>query len=84
MFYGIIILMYYFDNKKHKLPHLHAQYGDEEAIITIPDGRVLEGSIPPAKQRLVLAWVEIHKEELLANWRLAIEGQQAFKIEPLK
>ena len=84
MFYGIIILMYYFDNKKHKLPHFHAQYGDEEAVLTIPDGRILEGSIPPAKQRLVLAWLEIHKEELLANWRLAVEGQQVFKIEPLK
>jgi len=84
MFYGIIILMYYFDNKKHKLPHIHAQYGDEEAVITIPDGRILEGSIPPSKQRLVLAWLEIHHEELLANWRLAVEGQQVFKIEPLK
>ncbi|HEX9657654.1 MAG TPA: DUF4160 domain-containing protein [Bacteroidota bacterium] len=84
MFYGIIILMYYFDNKKHKLPHIHAQYGDDEAVITIPDGRILEGSIPPSKQRLVLAWLEIHHEELLANWRLAVEGQQVFKIEPLR
>jgi hypothetical protein len=29
-------------------------------------------------------WIEIHKEELLANWELAINGQEVFKIEPLK
>jgi hypothetical protein len=34
--------------------------------------------------RLVQAWIEIHKEDLLANWKLAVEGQQPFKIEPLR
>jgi hypothetical protein len=34
--------------------------------------------------KLVQAWIEIHKEELLANWELALNGQEAFKIEPLK
>jgi len=34
--------------------------------------------------KLVQAWIEIHKEELLANWELAINGQEVFKIEPLK
>jgi hypothetical protein len=29
-------------------------------------------------------WIEIHKDELLANWELAINGQEVFKIEPLK
>ena len=39
MFYGVIVLMYYFDNKKHHLPHIHAQYGEEEAVISIPEGK---------------------------------------------
>jgi len=43
MFYGIIVLMYYFDNRKHHLPHIHAQCGDDEAVISIPDGTVIEG-----------------------------------------
>lgn len=34
--------------------------------------------------KLVQAWIEIHKDELIANWELAINGQQVFKIEPLK
>jgi hypothetical protein len=84
MFYGIIILMYYFDNKRHHRPHIHAQYGDEEAVVSIDDAEVLEGGIPRAKLRLVQAWIEIHREELLANWKLAIQGQQVYRIDPLK
>ena len=84
MFYGVIVLMYYFDNKKHHLPHIHAQYGEEEAVISIPEGSVIEGSLRTAKLKLVLAWIEIHQEELMADWQLAVNGQAVFKIEPLK
>lgn len=41
MFYGVIVLMYYFDNKEYRQPHIHVQYSDEEAVISIPDGTVL-------------------------------------------
>jgi hypothetical protein len=40
--------------------------------------------IPAAKIRLVQAWVEIHREELLADWKLATEGAEVFKIDPLR
>lgn len=42
MFYGVIVLMYYFDNKKHHRPHIHVEYSDEEAVVSIPDGGVIE------------------------------------------
>lgn len=84
MFYGIIVLMYYFDNRKHHLPHLHVQYSDEEAVISIPEGSVIAGSLRTAKLKLVQAWIEIHQDELMENWALAISGQSIFKIEPLK
>lgn len=84
MFYGVIILMYYFDNRRHKKPHIHVKYQDEEAVVEIPSGHVLEGEIPTNKLRLVQAWIEIHQDELLADWRLATSGEQIFKIEPLK
>jgi hypothetical protein len=29
-------------------------------------------------------WVEIHRDELMADWALAVEGNIPFKIEPLK
>ena len=84
MFYGILILMFSFDNKKHHLPHIHTQYAEHAAIIAIDSGDVLDGDLPRSKMKLVQAWIEIHREELLANWHLAVEGQQLFKIEPLK
>lgn len=84
MFYGIIIYMYFFDNKMHYLPHIHAKYQDDEVVVEIPDGRVLEGEIPLNKLKLVLAWIEIHKEELMANWELATKGEMVFKIDGLK
>lgn len=84
MFYGLIIRMYFFDTQKHQLPHVHVQYAEQSAVIQIPDGVVLEGELKPQKLKLVTAWIEIHQEELMANWALAVEGQEVFKIEPLR
>ena len=59
-------------------------YQDAAAIIEIPTGSVIQGELPKAKQKLVDAWVEIHKDELMADWQLAINGESVFKIDPLK
>ena len=84
MFYGLIVRMYYFDNQRHNQPHIHVHYQDFSTVISIPDGSVLEGNIPKPKQKLIEAWIEIHQEELIADWQLAINGETVFKIEPLK
>ncbi len=84
MFYGILILMYFYDDKKHNKPHIHAEYAEYEASIAIDDGSVLSGNLPSAKLKLVQAWVEIHKEDLMADWKLAVAGEPVFKIEPLR
>jgi len=84
MFYGIIISMFYFNNRRHKRPHIHAKYQNHEAVIAIPEGEILEGSLPSNKMKLVQAWIEIHKDELMANWELAINGENVFKIDPLR
>jgi hypothetical protein len=84
MFYGVIVMMYYFDNRRHHEPHIHVQYGEEEAVISIPEGNILEGAIRTNKLKLVQAWIEIHQEDLMADWNLAANGQPVFKIEPLK
>ena len=72
------------NNKQHQLPHLHAKFQDDEVIVSIPDGDVLDGQLPRSKMRLLLAWIELHKEELRADWDLAVAGEQPFKIEPLR
>lgn len=84
MFYGVKVLMYFFDNLRHKLPHIHIEYGEDEAVIGIPSGDLIEGSLKRSQMRLVQAWIEIHQDELLQNWELAIDGKAVFKIEPLK
>ena len=84
MFYGIIVSMYFFDNRRHKMPHIHIKYQDNEVVISIPDGEVLEGEMKSKKPRLVQAWIEIHQDELMADWELASQGETVFKIDPLK
>lgn len=34
--------------------------------------------------KLVQAWIELHKEELVANWKLLSEDEEFFQIEPLR
>jgi hypothetical protein len=84
MFYGLIIYMYYLDNKQHSRPHIHVKCQDQEVVVSIPDGICLEGEIPSAKMKLLQAWIELHKDELEADWKLAVSGEQPRKIEPLK
>lgn len=84
MFYGVVIYLYYFDDERHKLPHVHARYQGQEASFAITDGSILGGEKPLSKARLVQAWLEIHREALLADWELAVNGEQPFPIDPLR
>ncbi len=84
MFYGIIVSMYYLDNKRHHVPHIHVKYQGQDAVIAIPDGKILEGDIKSNKMKLIQAWIEIHQDELMADWELAASGETVFKIDPLK
>ena len=50
LFYGMIVSMFYYDNKQHNTPHIHVSYQDFKAVYSIPEGILLEGKLPPAKQ----------------------------------
>jgi hypothetical protein len=84
LFYGIIICMYFYDDERHNLPHIHAKYQGQNAVFSILGGELLGGKLPLAKTRLVQAWIEIHRESLLADWELAVNGQALLPIEPLR
>ena len=84
MFYGIVIRMYFYDEKQHHVPHLHAEYAGMRAVFALANGEILTGELPTAKTKLVQAWIEIHRDDLMADWRLAVSGQLPHKIEPLK
>ena len=81
MFYGIMIRMY--NNNEHNPPHFHAQYQGHNAVFDM-DGNLTDGEMPKAQIKLIAAWAEIHREELLANWELAMQEEPLYKIEPLK
>ena len=83
MFFGIVIRMYC-DKAEHNPPHFHVYYQDQSATVDINSCEIMTGKLPSKQAKLVLAWAELHKEELLADWQLASNGELPFKIEPLR
>ncbi|MBR2674177.1 MAG: DUF4160 domain-containing protein [Mogibacterium sp.] len=80
LFAGIRISMYYDD---HNPPHFHAEYGECKALIDIQEGCVIRGALPGRQLKYVLAWTEIHQDELMQNWELAREKMALNGIAPL-
>jgi len=71
------------DQGQHKSPHFHAFYGDFEAVFGL-DGEIIAGSFPHKQSAFVKAWALLHEDDLSANWKLALNGEETFKIEPLR
>ncbi len=84
MFYGILVSIFFEDNERHHTPHIHARYQGMKASISIIDGVLLAGDMPQKQLRMVQVWIDIHRDELLANWELAISGEEPFRIAPLQ
>lgn len=80
-FYGIKIYMYWDD---HSPPHFHAEYGDYKILVSILDSVVIKGAFPSKQLKLVLAWCELHEEELMKNWEIALEHNKIKRIDPLQ
>ena len=49
VFFGMIVTMYYFDNEQHNTPHIHVKYQGENAVFSIPDGKLITGKLKTAK-----------------------------------
>ena len=67
----------------HAPAHFHAWYNEYKAIISIKDG-VVKGEMPGRALKMILEWLEQHKEELMENWEKVQKGDPLKKIEPLK
>ena len=83
-FYGIIVRIYINDTEKHYLEHIHVQYNEYDAVYAMNTGQVLTGGLPTRQHKLVIAWMEIHKDELKALWKIFQSDGEIFKIDPLK
>ncbi len=66
-FYGILIKMY-FSQSEHGVPHVHAIYGEFNAIFAIESLEMIEGDLPARAQRLVKEWAGFYQKELLEMW----------------
>ena len=56
---------------------------EQVAVYAIKDGELLSGKLPPKKHKLVVAWIEIHQEDLQADRELAANGKKPFPIRGL-
>ncbi len=79
-FYGIIVYMFFND---HEPPHFHVKYQDFEATINI-ENEIVRGEIPRRAIKLIFEWLDLHKDELMENWKLLEQRKPFNKIEPLQ
>jgi Domain of unknown function (DUF4160) len=83
-FFGIIIRMYAEAGGTHHRPHFHAYYQEEVAVYAIDTVDLIAGSLPRPQQRLVEAWAELHRAELLESWENLQDGRAPGRIDPLR
>ena len=79
-FLGIVIGIF---PREHPPPHFHAVYGEYQITVEINSG-VIHGDFPKRALRLVLEWLDLHQEELIADWDLIQAGHPPKRIEPLE
>ena len=71
--------MYYGD---HNPPHFHVRYNDYRAVINILTGEV-EGKLPRRVLTLTFEWLDLHKDDLMNNWKRMENGEVVVEIKPL-
>ncbi|MEM7534329.1 MAG: DUF4160 domain-containing protein [Chloroflexota bacterium] len=81
IFRGITIYIYTERNAPHSLPHFHAYYGEYVASFAMDPPELLEGKMPRRQLRFILAWAELHQDELKENWNLVQEGRKPIKLQ---
>ena len=81
MFYGIITRMY-MRQASTRYPIFMCIM--PSIVVDIRRCEISEGILPKKQSKLVLAWAELHREELMADWELVMNGEEPFKIQPLQ
>ena len=79
-FFGIKIILRFID---HNPPHFHAIYQQDKVVVEIENGKV-KGEISERALRMILEWLDLHREEIKVAWEQASKGETPNKIEPLK
>ena len=56
-------------------------YGDDECVLSIPEGEVLAGEIPGKQLRNVQTFIDLRNDELMLNWKLCMDGKAIRKTD---
>ena len=72
--------MFYRD---HAPAHFHAYYGDYEIIVEIESG-IIKGKFPKRAMKAVIEWLDLHREDLMVDWKLAESEKPLNPIKPLE
>lgn len=80
-FGGMTIVLYYND---HDPPHFHI-VGEYKTRIEIMTGLYLKGDtpLPVSKEKDVLKWLDIWRDDIMKGWDDCREGKEPAKIPPL-
>jgi hypothetical protein len=70
-FEGIRLYLYFRD---HNPPHVHAFYGEFEALIVIADGSILSGNLPQRQHSSVMRYLEANRVDVTSQWNAAQKG----------
>ena len=82
-FHGIVIRMYMEVGLPHHRSHFHAYYQDEVGVFGLDPIELIAGSMPRRQKRLIEQWAELHRDELLEDWRRLQAGRPPIPIDPL-
>jgi Domain of unknown function (DUF4160) len=83
-FFGIVIRMFVEAGGSHHLAHFHAYYQEHVGIYALDPIELIAGFLPTRQERLVLAWAELHRDELVSSWTTLQVGRAPSKIKPLR
>jgi hypothetical protein len=83
-FYGVMIGFSAARTQRDVAPFIIALCDGAEAAFDVVTGKVLFGQLSANKQLLVNAWVEIHREELVASWNAGRLNGEYLKLDPLR
>ncbi len=83
-YYGIVIVLCQVKGNSLVAPYIFARCHGSEAAISISDNQILSGDLPFTKLVMVQAWIEIHREELIANWENGKQTGEFFRVDPLR
>ena len=64
--------MFYSDRNP---PHSHAEYASHKVFVDIQGRCVIKEALPFRQLKLILAWCELYRDELMQNWELSKDAK---------